>query len=124
MIRGSYFERWVPTSEKRRNYYLAQAYLHLYWRERASDAESEFLALHCDPNEPDDIGLRKHAQYKRGPHIHVVAATQPLPHAHLALNLGHLAEVLGSVERLTTAVSSGVNLIRYQVLDLFDVNGV
>lgn len=124
-MRGAYFERWVPNTEKRKDYHLLQAYLHLYWRERGEhrDQESEILALHCDPNEPNDEGLTNHARYKRGPHIHVVAARQPLPHAHFALNAGHLSEVLASLERLSAAVASGVNLIRDQVLDLYDAGG-
>jgi hypothetical protein len=122
-IRGSYWERWAPTTEKRRRYYLAQAYLQLYWRESAGDDESELLALHCDPNEPDDIGLLKHAIYKRGPHVHVMTASQPLPHSHFALNIGHLSQVLSSVEAITGAVQIGVHMIRDQVLDLFDAHG-
>lgn len=122
-MRASYLERWVPTNEKRKRYYLMQAYLHLYWREGPrEDDEKEILALHCDPNEPGDAGTRKHALYKRGPHIHVVDSSQPLPHAHFALNVGHLSEVLRSVESLTAAVLSGVNLVRDQVLDLFEID--
>lgn len=119
-IRGSYFERWIPGDEKRINYYLDRAYLHLYWRQDAADEETELLALHCDPNEPDDTGILKQATYKRGPHIHVSASEQPLPHSHFALNMGHLPEVLGSIESLSSAVGSGVTLLRDQVLDVID----
>ena len=123
-IRGSYWERWVPTTEKRKSYYLSQAYLQLYLRETSADDESELMALHCDPNEPDDSGLLAHAVYKRGPHLHIRSAAEPLPHAHFALNAGHLAEVLKSVESLTGAVQLGINMIRDQVLDLFDFQNV
>jgi len=123
-IRGSYWERWVPTSEKRTRYYLGQAYLHLYWRAATTDDEHELLALHCDPNEPDDFGVTTQAIYKRGPHIHVMTASQPLPHSHFALNMGHLTDVLSSVESLSTAMSSAVTMIRDQVLDLFERHGL
>jgi hypothetical protein len=46
-IRGSYFERWIPSDEKRTRFYLDRAYLHLYWQLRAQDDERELLALHC-----------------------------------------------------------------------------
>jgi hypothetical protein len=122
-IRGSYWERWAPTTEKRRIYYLAQSYLQLYWRESAGDEESELVALHCDPNEADDTGVLRHAIYKRGPHIHVLTASQPLPHSHFALNLGNLPDILRSIDTLTGAVRFGINMIRDQVLDLFDAHG-
>jgi hypothetical protein len=122
-MRGSYWERWIPVNEKRSQYYLEQAYLHLYWRATAVDDEHELLALHCDPNEPDDSGPMAHAIYKRGPHIHVMAASQPLPHSHFALNIGHLSDVLSSTENLSAAVSLAITMIRDQVLDLFAEHG-
>jgi hypothetical protein len=119
-IRGSYFELWKPSDEKRHRYYLDRAYLSLYLQVKALDREKELLALHCDPNEPDDAGELKHALYKRGPHIHVSAAEDPLPHSHFALNAGNLNEVLKSAESLYQAMQSGMVLLRDQVLDVFD----
>jgi hypothetical protein len=119
-IRGSYWERWAPSSEKRTRYYLEQAYLQLYRRDAVEDDEHELLALHCDPNEPDDSGEITHAIYKRGPHIHVMTAQQPLPHSHFALNMGHLSDVLDSVENLSDAISLAITMIRDQVLDIFE----
>lgn len=66
----------------------------------------------------------KHATYKRGPHIHVSAAQQPLPHSHLALNAMHIDDVLKSIDSLDTAVRSGVVLLRDQVLDVLDDFGL
>jgi hypothetical protein len=119
-LRGSYWERWVPTNEKRKRYYLEQAYLHLYWRASVANDEHEVLALHCDPNEPDDPGPLTQAIYKRGPHIHVMTASQPLPHSHFALSLGHLSAVLTSVDTLSEALASAIAMIRDQVVDVFD----
>ena len=92
----------------------------MYWKPKAADDEKELLALHCDPNEPDDADVLKHALYKRGPHIHVSASEQPLPHSHFALNAAHLREVLSSAEQLVQAMSKGIVLVRDQVLDIFD----
>jgi hypothetical protein len=112
----------VPADQKRKRYCLERAYLHLYRRGPTEDDELEFLALHCDPNEPDDTGHLKHAVYKRGPHIHITAAPQPLCHSHFALNRSHLPDVLASVASLSAAVQSGVEMIRDQVLDILATN--
>jgi len=120
---GSYSERWVPADTKGRRYFLDRAYLHLYRRARREDVnEKEILALHCDPNEPDEPeehrGL-KHARYKRGPHIHVSTAEQPMPHSHIALNLGELPEVVKSFEKLSGAISSAIQMLTDQVIALY-----
>jgi hypothetical protein len=124
---GSYFERWIPADTKEKYYYLDRAYLHLYWLAGAQDvSEREILALHCDPNEPEEPanhpGL-KHSRYKRGPHIHVSTAEQPMPHSHIALNLGHLPEVLASFENLTVAIRSAIQILNEQVIALYRAEG-
>jgi hypothetical protein len=120
---GSYLERWVPVDTKARHYFLDRAYLHLYRRSHLEGmSENEILALHCDPNEPDEPsdhhGL-KHARYKRGPHIHVPTAEQPMPHSHIALNLGNLPEVLNSFENLSAAFNSAIQMLDEQVIALY-----
>ena len=121
-VRASYHERWLPSDETKKRYYLERAYLHLY-RRLDGARETEILALHCDPNEPDDAGLLRHALYKRGPHIHVKGAPQPLPHSHIALNVGELPTVLSSAVSLSAAMASGILMIRDQVLDIIDHRG-
>ena len=123
-IRGGYYERWIAVDERRQRYYIDRVYLHLYRRRHFESEETEVMALHCDPNEPEDSGLLKHSAYKRGPHIHVTAAQQPFPHSHLALNVAQLDDVLKSIESLDGAVRSGVMLLRDQVLDLLDHYGL
>jgi hypothetical protein len=122
-IRGAYHERWTPFDEKKKRYQLERAYLHLYRRKTApSSQEIEIVALHCDPNEPDEPdGYQgvKHARYKRGPHIHVTAADQPIPHSHLALNLSDLSEVLRSFDNLEGAFQNAIRLLEEQVLDIY-----
>jgi hypothetical protein len=120
---GSYFERWVPVDVKGRHYFLDRAYLHLYRRTRIEDAnDREILGLHCDPNEPNEPSNYdgpKHARYKRGPHIHVSTAEQPMPHSHIALDLGQLPEVLGSFENLSSAIRSAIRMLDDQVIALY-----
>jgi hypothetical protein len=119
-IRGGYHERWIAVDEKRQRFYIERAYLHLYRRRADESDEIEILALHCDPNEPEDSGVLKHAVYKRGPHIHVTASEQPFPHSHIALNATEIDDVLSSINSLHSAVTAGVVLLRDQVLDLLD----
>lgn len=120
---GSYFERWMPADPKERHYFLDRAYLHLYERTRSEGAgDKEILGLHCDPNEPlehENHGGLKHARYKRGPHIHVSTAEQPMPHSHIALNLGHLDEVLESFDNLSSAIQSAIRMLNDQVIELY-----
>lgn len=123
-IRAAYHERWIAVDEKRRRFYIERAYLHLYRRRPHESEEAQIMALHCDPNEPDDSGLMKHATYKRGPHIHVKAAQQPFPHSHLALNATQIDDVLNSIDSLHGAVRSGIVLLRDQVLDVLDYYGL
>jgi hypothetical protein len=123
-IRAGYHERWIAVDEKRLRFYIERAYLHLYRRRLHESEETQVIALHCDPNEPDDSGIFRHSVYKRGPHVHVTAAQQPFQHSHLALNAAEIDEVLHSLESLDRALISGIGLLRDQVLDVLDHYGL
>lgn len=56
-------------------------------------------------------------KYKKGPHLHIKAADDPLPHAHFALNLGHLDAVLESIETLSEAMRCAIFMLKEEVLD-------
>jgi hypothetical protein len=120
---GSYSERWVPADAKGKYYFLDRAYLQLYRRIRLEDVnEREILALHCDPNEPEepvDYQGPKHSRYKRGPHIHMSTAEHPMPRSHIALNLGHLTEVLASFDSLSAAIRSAIQMLDDQVIAFY-----
>ncbi len=109
-FRAMYFEEWV--SSRNRHWYLEKAYLNIYKIDLPTRYEREYLCLHCDPNEPDNSSC---AVYKKGPHLHISIAAD-LSHAHIALNKGHLEEVLNSVDSLTKALDSGICLIVDEVL--------
>jgi hypothetical protein len=93
---------------------LDRAYLSLFKTEPSTRTEIEFLCLHCDPNEPDDA---RHAIYKKGPHLHIQVAEEPIPHAHIALNRGHLDAVLNSPDSLTKAMGAAILMLREEILD-------
>ena len=110
-MRAMYFECWKEYGRDR--FYLFQAYLSLFQVDRLK-TEREFIALHCDPDEPDNS---PHSTYKKGPHLHILVADHPLPHAHLVLNRGHLEAVLSSPQSLSEAIGSALIMIRDEILD-------
>lgn len=114
-IRASYYEKWKPTDERQKSFFLEQAYLHLFLR-KSSGAEEQILAVHCDPNSSE---TDKHFPYKAGPHLHMSAAESPLHKAHVALNNGSLRSVLASVAALTSALSLAIAMVDNQVLNLY-----
>ena len=114
-FRGMYFERWLRVGADRKEiWYLERAYLNLYETIGHTRQETEYLCLHIDPNLPNDT---PHWVYKRGPHLHMSAAKHPIPRAHIALNRGHLDEVLRSVESLSQALGLAINMIKEEIFD-------
>ena len=110
--RCMYHEYWK--SDNGRDFYLINMSLSLFRVDRAKHDESELLALHCDPEEPDDS---KHAKYKRGPHIHVKAAELPIPRAHITLTCGYLKNILSSYDSLLKAMEWAIVMLKEQILD-------
>ena len=93
-VYAGYYERWNIISND--SLYLDRAYLSIFRTYTENRDEKEYLCLHCDPSEPDD---EPHAIYKQGPHLHIVSATDPLPHAHIPLNMVHKDVILESINR-------------------------
>src|SRR5579884_608446 len=112
-FRAMYFEMWKRSVDNEEYWYLDRAYLSIY--QIINRSESEFLCLHCDPNIANDTKEK----YKKGPHLHIKAANEPLPHAHFALNLGHLEAVLTSIDTLSEAMISAISMLKEEVLDSF-----
>lgn len=116
-MEASYFEHWGPTQADGQGWwYLERAYLHIYKVDRRAEAleEAEYICLHCDPAESDDA---PQARYRRGPHLHIEAAPDPLPRAHIALCNGYLDEVLSSAACLFEAMERAVLMVRDEVLE-------
>lgn len=116
-IYAMYFEQWIPSETgKHSSWYLDRAYLNLYELsdQRFMDSEKEFVCLHCDPNETD---VDAHSDYKRVPHIHIKAAQEPIPQAHISLNLDFSDKVLNSVETLFSSLETAIVMLRDEILD-------
>jgi len=111
-LRANYFELWKRVDEE--SWCLDRAYLNIFQTDPTARTEKKFLSLHCDPNEPDDA---PHAIYKRGPHLHIQAANDPFPHAHIALTGEHLGDVLSSFDSLFKAIEWAVRMLKEEVFD-------
>lgn len=111
-----YYEIWLQDRSQIDLWSLERAYLHIYRVDpmKREERETEYVLLHCDPNEP--LGAA-HGIYKQGPHLHVQAAPDPLRHAHVALNLGHLADILTDAQSFTDAFKLSVRMLRDEVLE-------
>jgi hypothetical protein len=114
----NYYEIWREI-DANHNCILFRAYFHVY---RADEQRQllPFACLHSDPNEvptdPNDAHQVRVCRYKRGPHLHVLRADEPMPSCHFPLNLGHLDAVLASAASITDAIRTGIDLIHYEMV--------
>ena len=93
---------------------LQAAYLTILKLERG--AGSEILGVHCDPLDKSGEPMRS---FKKGPHLHVKWAREPLPRSHIPLNYGHVDEVLEDVAAFTKALGAAIFVVRHEVLARF-----
>ncbi len=114
-FRCQYFEIWTAIDDRFYMYEMYRAYLTLSRIFSRPPSEKKLLALHCDPSLED---TEDHAFYKQGPHLHVDAAKYPLSHAHIALNRGHLQDVLASADSLSTEIGAAVRMLKEEILTL------
>lgn len=96
--RGNYFEQWYIGHGD--TYLLKSASMNFFYNN-----DEKILSLHCDPNE--EIGS-PHYKYKTGPHLHVDGRFK---HAHIALNLSNLDQVIHSIIQLEKAFAIGLTMI-------------
>lgn len=110
---ANYFERWLRFYNGIEElWYLDRAYLHFYLRDTESRDTTEYLLLHCDPNE-----IGEHAIYKQSPHLHIKKAPAPWPGAHIALNIGYMKPMLRDAASLTETLELAVVMLKNQILD-------
>lgn len=113
-FRCMYFEEWRPEDAARKKWFLQQICFSLFRITSRANIPQEILAIHCEPMEPEG---REHLLYKRGLHLHVTLASQPIPHAHFALNNGYLSQVMASIENLSEALELALKMINDQVIN-------
>jgi hypothetical protein len=111
-ILAQYFEEWTadPTLSR---WELRQACLHIVRMTGPRQPPLEVLAVHC---EPAVTGNSVKDRLKKGPHVHLKQAGDPLAHAHIPLNYSHLPDVLGSLTTLTTALDNAVQIALTEVV--------
>jgi len=110
---GSYFELWEP-NKSGTEWYLNRAYFTLFKKAGADKSPIEYVCVHCDPNEPDGA---PHFNYKRGPHIHIKAAHDPIPRAHIALDLTNVNALINDIDLFNQSVERAMVLIKEEILE-------
>lgn len=108
-----YFEVWSD-ADSRIQLSLVCAYLTLFLINRVNQKFEELLCIHCDPDDQSDT--------KRGPHLHVMKAVNPLPKCHFALNYSHLNDVLESIQTLDRAMCKAIAIVAKEVIPRFPAN--
>ena len=106
----AYFEKWIPETSSQKRWMLQQAYLTVFLVDDITRLAHEILCVHCDPNES--------SPYQRGPHLHVSQAPEPIPHCHFSLCLVNFT--LDSVSALNTAFREVSELLRKEVLMVYE----
>lgn len=110
----SYYEIWDQHSDS--EYNLNKAYFHVYCTNQEfcrSFPKGEYLLLHCDPIEDDP----NHGIYKKNPHLHIKTAKQPLPHAHIALNLYSADKIYSSIADFEKTIDQLIEMLSRQIID-------
>jgi len=110
-----YFELWRPCATAK-EWYLDRAYLHLFFVDRILHRNRELLCIHTDPNNQDAEPTKA---YKRGPHMHIQSAMQPMPHAHFPLANGYIQNCVGSLGELTRVFGEVVSVLSHDVISRF-----
>ena len=116
-LRAMYYEVWAPTGEGARHF-LTKACLSVYRFERL-ERETEILALHCDPEDQPHPDHPRLVNYKKAPHLHVMAAEEPIPKAHLGLVAGSIDDVLATASSLTEGLARSIAMKGHEVLDRY-----
>jgi hypothetical protein len=114
-IQGQYHEIWYPGRDEQ-EWWLERAYFSLRRVISHVAQVEDILCIHSDPQcgEPEPV-----ASYKRGPHLHVSLAKEPLLHAHFPLNRGHLAQVLESCDSLSEAMALAIKVVSDEVVSRY-----
>ena len=113
---ASYLETWIPTDRALRHYFLRSASLAIYRALPSRHGEAEFVALHCEPNEPSTASGSAYI-YKRSPHLHIEAAEFPIPKSHISLAHPFLDTILQSEASLFVVLRLAIEMLRDEVLE-------
>ena len=109
---ASYNERWIEVARGNKLRF-DQAYMQLYKEPKTGFGQVRVLAIDCDPFVPES---EEHAEFRRGPHLHVKCAPHPISRAHFALTHDLVDRVLESLDSATAAISAAVHMLNEEVL--------
>lgn len=110
VLRCRYYEQWQVSTHS--TFRLYRAYFTLLEVVRAAREYDELLCIHTDPADNSDL--------KRGPHLHVSCAPDPMQRCHFPLEFGFLEVVLKDCDSLTIAMQRAINVVARDVLPRFE----
>lgn len=114
-IKCQYYEFWKPFNGHK-TLCLNRAYLNLLQKNMATKEYVKLMSIHCDPYEE---GAEPQSSYKQGPHLHVQKAEQPIPKCHFPLNLTELENILSSIDNITVALKTSIEIICNELLSRY-----
>lgn len=109
VLRCRYFELWRGSASNIMT--LDRAYFTLMEVVRETREFRDLLCIHTDPADDNDL--------KRGPHLHLSCAPDPMPHCHIPLAFGFLETVLQDCTSLTKAMERAIQVVAIDVLPKF-----
>lgn len=109
-----YHELW--RLGKKNRLILHQANLTLLKRNSETHGLDGILCVHC---EPLLAGSQHTDNYKRGPHLHVTNAQDPIPGCHFLLTVVGANDRFSSMRKLNKALISAFSLIANEVVPKF-----
>jgi hypothetical protein len=108
-LRCSYYELWRgPAGD---DWALNRAYFTLLGVAPPARHYDALLCIHADPADDNDL--------KRGPHLHVSCAPDPLHRCHFPLEFGFLDKILRDCGSLTDAMKRAIDIVARDVLPRF-----
>ena len=114
---GQYFEMWKPSPDHQ-DVTLERAYFHLVRRDR-----KQILCIHAEPLTAGGAGDAGATSYKKGVHLHLKAAEQPLPKCHFPLVVDDTDSpndrVYKSIECFSKTMQNAITAVRLEVLPLY-----
>jgi len=110
-LRGQYFEEWAKVRQN--EWELSHICFHIFLIEPGSTKPREIIAIHSEPGED---GRTLTSKLKKGPHLHIKAATEPIGSAHFPLCATCLETVLTSTERLLESFREIIEVLATEVV--------
>ena len=112
-----YGEHWRPTRRDAQEFRLQSVYFHLLQHRGRDEEPKEIVAFHWH-------AVGDGSGYSNLPHLHVKAATDPLPRAHFGVALTAGPAEQDSVEFLDQLLDEAISMVEAEVLKRVESRGL